>query len=664
MDTIYDIILENQSKYVNSGDIDLDDGEFDAIVNLYEEKTGNKLNLIGAPVIGDSIKLPHPMPSLDKAKGTNCQKRLKKFLDENPGPYLKSDKHDGSGIEIIYDEGNITIITGGDGDEGKDASFLVPYLNLPQLDFYFVVRGELDITKKDFKVLESHLKKKGNKAKNSRNTVNGIVNGKKSQDTVTMEKCKFYAFNILSEVMSIDKEFEMLKDLGFNVPDHRIIYDEEIDEMVKTIDRERASGKSHSMIEDFTDNELSDDELGVTIIKKTGKATREEALERILFKDLKIRNKIGECRIDGLVIVSIPNSELPKELNENPSYAIAYKVDTFVAGIVKDMQWRITSRYGYITPVAVFDPPIEILGVTVKYATAHNARFVMENNISVDSVVVFTLGGDIIPKIVSCITPGEKECDGPEIECHPDDNGVELVLDNLDCKEVHVARILHFVKTLKIKSCGKVLINKMYDAGITTIEKFIRVKQDFVQNLERMGEVSAGKVIRETKEALERVSYPIIMFASCIFGELIGDTILESFISAFPMWDVQDITYEDIIKVKGFGPVKSRRIADALPLFKEWLEKNPMCYPKIKTISVEEKDLVGHTIVCTGFTMDEALKQHFIARGAIVKPRWVVGATILIAKKISSSNKFREATEKGIPIVPLDDIDNIVNYLN
>lgn len=627
------LIRDKQSQYVNTDETTFEDPEFDAIVNLYEEKTGEKLNLIGAPVDGDGIPLKYPMPSMDKAKGKTAIKTLKKFISENPGPYMESNKLDGSSLQIIYEEGSISILSGGDGNVGKDCTFLVPYLNLPDLDFDCVIRGELKMKESDFVKLKPHLKSKGNKAGNSRNTVNGVVNGKKHPDDTINEKCIFITFSILSESMNIEDEIEALSEMGFQVPEHRIITQSEINDKLSKM------------------REKSEDE-----------ADHADALNAILTEDLKKQNEKTDLSIDGLVLTSIPNSETDKTSPDNPTYSIAFKVDTFVAAIIDRIEWRCNSRYGYCTPVAVFDPPIEFMGSINNYATAHNARFVLENNIGAGAIVTFTKGGDIIPKIVSGVTPGE-EVSAPDFECHFDENEVELVLDDLDCRDVHVAKLLHFVNTLKVKHCGESTINKLYDTGITTIEKLLRINQESIQKLERKGEKSAVKIIKEFKDALDRVTFPRIMYASCIFGELIGETVLESFVSAFPMWEVEEITSEDIKAVKGFGPVKSKRIAEALPIFRDWISRNQMCYPKARVSEVAVRDLAGHTIVCTGFTIDEVRKQQFISRGAQVKKSWVVGCTILIAKTISSSNKFKEAAAKGIPIVPMTDIDNITDYL-
>lgn len=153
--------------------------------------------------------------------------------------------------------------------------------------------------------------------------------------------------------------------------------------------------------------------------------------------------------------------------------------------------------------------------------------------------------------------------------------------------------MLHFSRTLDIATCGPSTLNVLYDAGITSIEKLIKLKTNFVSTLERKGEKCSAKLIKEIKDALERITFPKIMSACCSFGEHIGKTVVESFINSFPSYDVQELTAEDIIKERGFGSVKSKRISELLPLFKEWLDRNPMCVPRITMNHQVDRDLEG-----------------------------------------------------------------------
>lgn len=652
-------LIELNEKYVNGGEIDLEDGEFDAIQELYESQTGESLNFIGAKVDnGEEVELYYPMPSLNKIKGKDARKKMKKYMAEYQGPYKVLLKIDGTSQEINWDdEGNVTILTGGDGTYGKNASFLEEYLDLPDL-LNVTIRGEMTMLNTDFKKLEPLLKKKGNKAKNSRNTVNGVVNCKTSMDPEIMEKCKFYAFSILSEQIAIDDEIEFLEEAGFNVPEHITVTDEDINKKFKSLKVEKTINQD-DYDEDEEDEE--DPDRPQEIIQETYEPV--DGFLAILNKYLIEKQKTSLYRIDGLVITSIPNSEIEKTSFSNPEHSVAFKIDTIGAAKVSHIEWRLTSRYGYLIPVAKFEP-IELLGVTISAATCHNAKFVLDHNIGTGAIVTLTLGGDIIPKIISGITPGD-EPDSPDYDCHFNETEVQLILDDLDVRDVHIAQLIHFVKTLKMKHIGGKLITKMYDVlGITNIDKLLRMTREQFATLKKGKAVkSTERFFSEKKKSLDNITFAKIMYATCIFGENIGETVMESFIQAFPMWDVMDISKEEIIAVKGFGPVKSEQIALALPIFKNWIEKNMMCYPKDNEISDLPKDLLCQNILFTG-KRNESLEANFIARGARIKKSFTNDVTLLVAENVNSgSGKTKKAVEKGIPIVPLKDVDNIVNYI-
>ena len=65
------------------------------------------------------------------------------------------------------------------------------------------------------------------------------------------------------------------------------------------------------------------------------------------------------------------------------------------------------SRYGNLTPVAVFDPVI-LAGATITCAKAHNINFLTENNINIGNSITIVRSGDVIPKIVAGDTDTSK----------------------------------------------------------------------------------------------------------------------------------------------------------------------------------------------------------------------------------------------------------------
>jgi DNA ligase (NAD+) len=73
------------------------------------------------------------------------------------------------------------------------------------------------------------------------------------------------------------------------------------------------------------------------------------------------------------------------------------EVVTKILGIT----WQV-GRTGKVTPVAELDP-IELQGTTVKRATLHNYKEVIEKNLEIGDLVVIRKAGDIIPEVVKVI---------------------------------------------------------------------------------------------------------------------------------------------------------------------------------------------------------------------------------------------------------------------
>ncbi len=81
-----------------------------------------------------------------------------------------------------------------------------------------------------------------------------------------------------------------------------------------------------------------------------------------------------------------------------PKWAKAYKFDP-EKGITKlgDVVFHI-GKFGELTPVATFDPPVELAGTTVTHASMHNASWVAEKDVRIGDTVVVEKKGEIIPR--------------------------------------------------------------------------------------------------------------------------------------------------------------------------------------------------------------------------------------------------------------------------
>ena len=90
----------------------------------------------------------------------------------------------------------------------------------------------------------------------------------------------------------------------------------------------------------------------------------------------------------------------PINTSGNPKHSIAFKMvldDQIAESIVTDVIWT-PSKDGYLKPTVIVDP-VEIGGTIIERATAHNAKFIIENKIGPNTVIKLVRSGDVIPYI-------------------------------------------------------------------------------------------------------------------------------------------------------------------------------------------------------------------------------------------------------------------------
>ena len=108
--------------------------------------------------------------------------------------------------------------------------------------------------------------------------------------------------------------------------------------------------------------------------------------------------------IDG-VILSVINKDIQKEMGESshhPNWAIALKPkDKVYTSEVVNIHWNC-GRTGKITP-RVEIKPVNIDGVTVTFATGHNARMILDMGIKQGVTIEIIRSGSVIPYIVKVI---------------------------------------------------------------------------------------------------------------------------------------------------------------------------------------------------------------------------------------------------------------------
>ena len=375
------VILEKLSTYYyNTGKSLVSDEIYDIMLDVLRKRDPQNefLFAVGAkPDAKCAVELPFHMYSLNKIK--TGEKSLRKWFEKYGGPFVVSDKLDGVSAQLYKNNtGEINLYTRGNGTTGRNISHLIPYL-IPQnaierMPTNVSIRGEIIVSKKDFKKMEMY--------KNPRNMVAGIVNSNKI-DSRMASKLRFVTYSIMHPTYVYSEQLKLLKQWKYEV-----VWNAKFDSL---------QGSSEDIITNI-----------------------QNELEKMLHE----RKNESEFDIDGIVIYD--NSQIYQCVEENPQHAMAYKANVLFKDVeVNKIIWEPT-MYGYLQPIIKIIP-VELQGTTITFVTGHHGKYIFENKIGKGSIIRITRSGEVIPYITAVIKPN-KQADMPNIKYAWSDSAVDLIV--------------------------------------------------------------------------------------------------------------------------------------------------------------------------------------------------------------------------------------------
>ena len=169
----------------------------------------------------------------------------------------------------------------------------------------------------------------------------------------------------------------------------------------------------------------------------------------------------------------------------------------------RGQSWCIeASKDGFLKPRVEIEPII-IGGVEITYVTAHNAAFIVNNNINVGAVIKMIRSGDVIPKIVEV----SQQSDSPalpdeKLDYDWNETNVDFVLNNLDENEsVKKQKILAFFTKMGVVGLGT-KYPKAYQYGCNIID-ILKITKG-LHGIGGIQEKMATKVHNVCREYLEQ----------------------------------------------------------------------------------------------------------------------------------------------------------------
>jgi len=504
---------------------------------------------IGASPAEGFATAPHrsPMLSLDNAMNADEMRafdaRVRKLLGTDEEiDYVAEPKLDGSGIELIYEDGRfVQGLTRGDGQTGEDVT---PNLRrIPSIPARLAskrppriasVRGEVVLPLEGFERLNEKRVREGLRAfENPRNAAAGSLRQIHDVDLERLGSLEFRAYALAEG-------------------------------------RPESIAHQHAVVALLAD-------WGFIVSPETSRARGVD--EAIAFNGgLLARRGELPVEIDGTVfkVDRLASQEILGTVARAPRWAIAFKFPPEQAEtVLQGIEFQV-GRTGALTPVARLRP-VRVGGVTVSNASLHNQDELERKDIRVGDRIVIQRAGDVIPQVVRVRVDRRREAlaEGFRLErarvparcpvCDADTVRLEgesvTRCANIDCPAQLKNNLRHLASrgALDVDGLGEKLVDQLVEAGLVRrLSDVFALRVEDLEPLPRMGGKSAANLVA----ALERSrTTTLARFLIALGIRHVGETVAELLASHFGSLEkLLDATPEEIGALDGIGGTIARSV--------------------------------------------------------------------------------------------------------
>ena len=568
-----------------------------------------------------------PMLSLDKTKDREV---LREFIGEHKT--LLSWKLDGLTIVLTYENGGLAkAVTRGNGVTGevvtnnarvfKNVPLKIPYQGR------LVLRGEAIITYSDFERINESIEDVDAKYKNPRNLCSGSVRQLNNEITAR-RNVRFYAFTLVSAENvdfrnSRERQFEWLKEQGFDVVEYRTVTASTLDEAMEYFSTA------------ITENDFPSDGLVA------------------LYDDIAYGDSLGRTA-------------------KFPRNAFAFKwADEIRETHLLEIEWS-PSRTGLINPVAVFEP-VELEGTTVSRASVHNVSILKELQLGIGDTITVYKANMIIPQIADNLTrsgvrdiPEACPVCGGQTEVRQLNDVKSLYCTNPDCQAKKIKSFTLFTSrdALNIAGLSEATLEKFIGVGM--IHEYADIfhldrHQEEIVEMDGFGQKSYDNLIAAAEKA-SHTTLPRMVYGLGVAGIGLANAkmICRHFKNDFEV--MRHATVEELVEIDGIGEV----LAQAWTAFFSDGKNNAIVDHLLAELTFEAEDeessegadeaFAGMNFVITGslehFKNRKELQELIERRGGKVTGSVTSKTNYLINNDVaSSSSKNKKARELGVPIL-------------
>ena len=355
-----------------------------------------------------------------------------------------------------------------------------------------------------------------------------------------------------------------------------------------------------------------------------------------------------------------------------PRWGISYKfpTDTRTTTLLAiDVQ---VGRTGVITPVAVLEPVV-ISGVTVTSATLHNFGDLVRRNVRVGDTVFVHRAGDVIPEITGAqldLRLADSVAFEPPDVCPRCGGEIDRSQKRWRCVQGRVRgarQTLHYFATrdgMDIEHLGDKIIDQVVSVGLVTDPAdLFDLDVATLVGLDRMGEVSAGKLVASIQGAKDR---PLSKVLTALGMRMAGRAMCRRLARSFgTMQALLDAPAEQLQRVEGVGPERAVTIAAELVDYRPVIEKLAargvnMTEPEAdvpESLPLQRPDGSPMRVVVTGaipgLTRTEG--NEAVERLGGTASGSVSAKTDLVVVGEGAGSKATKATELGVRVMPAEE---------
>ena len=353
-------------------------------------------------------------------------------------------------------------------------------------------------------------------------------------------------------------------------------------------------------------------------------------------------------------------------MGRDPRWAIAWKFPpTTAVTLLKDVMWNV-GKFGDLYPFASLEP-VHVSGVTVKVATLHNEEDLARKDVRPGDEVIVLRAGDVIPQVLSpaphaAERPDRSPPPRPPAKCPScgtptvKGDGVFTRCPNRNCPARQWQLLKSFAAIMDVDGLGEKQVATLQEAGLVrTAADFYRLAKDELVALDRIGDTSAGNLLRAIAQSKEQ-PFGIVLFALGIEG--VGYVTGRSLAAQFrTIGALLDATAEQIAETPGIGPVVAQLIHDQLAD-----EKMRELIAGLREAGLRfeqegpppgEGPLRDTTFVLTGTLPDltrEQAQERIMAAGGKVTGS-VSKKTSYVVAGASPGSKLAKAEKLGVPVI-------------